>query len=294
MGFAEGAGLAGTIGAGDPCLNATISQAQAARISELAKDLAGLQIDPAKTEFLKLRLDRRLRDLGLSSYEGYLSLLSAPGASGEQRRFVEALTTHTTSFFREARQFEWLQDTGLPAWREAAGRSGTLTLWSAACSTGAELWSAAMSVLSAPGAGAAPPRLRLIGSDISARILSKAASATFSETEIELIPEALRERFLLRSRSGPARYRIVPELTRGAVFMQLNLLSLTARRDIHADFAFLRNVLIYFSAEDQHRMICNVLAHIRPGGFLLTGHTEAIHALPPGLRQVAASIYQRI
>ena len=111
------------------------------------KRVAGIRVDPKNQQFLTFRLDRRLQALDLDSYEDYLDLLEGPQGDAETARLVEMLVTNTTSFFREPAHFDWLERTGLPALCEAgAGRLYPLTVWSAACSTGPELWSAGMVV----------------------------------------------------------------------------------------------------------------------------------------------------
>lgn len=273
-----------------------MNMAEAQTLCRIAHEEAGVAIDPEKRSFLEMRVGRRLREIGCQDYRLYLQLLEGPTRRGERARLVEALTTHTTSFFREKAHFDWLAEEGLPALIErGAGEGAPLTIWSAACSLGSEMWTAAMVV---------DRRLRtlrpdcdwaVIGTDISRRILKRAAQAVFSADEVADLPEDFRRDYLLRSRPGaqPARLRIVPRLRSRARLAHANLVNLSPTLNLMADVVFLRNVLIYFSPEDQQRTVAQVIARLRPGGFLLTGHSESLATIPDGLRQVASSIYRK-
>jgi chemotaxis protein methyltransferase CheR len=274
-----------------------ITPAQCRFFVGLARATARLNLDPAKTDFLQLRLSRRLRALGLSDFDAYEALLRDEPDGAEALCLVEALTTHTTSFFRESAQFDWLAGRGLDALTQAgAGFERPLILWSAACSTGAELWSAGMVLADAAARPGGLRRFKLFGTDVSRPILRKAASATYDEDEIAGVSADRRVRHLLRSRA-PARdgrrfYRIAPELRERASFAVANLADEASLPPLAADVVFLRNVLIYFDAPTQAAIVQSVSRRIRQGGCLLTGHAEALTA-QPGLRAIGPSIYRK-
>ncbi|MDE4133896.1 chemotaxis protein CheR [Phaeobacter sp. QD34_3] len=266
---------------------------------ERAFAASGVKINPGKTEFIHLRVSRRLNALGLDGYDAYMDLLDADTAGSELRCLVEALTTHTTSFFRERHQYDWLVREGLERIGErGAGFERPLTVWSAACSTGAELWSAAMVLEDAARSPGGLRKYQLIGTDISRPVLKKAKGATYSAIEIEGVAPAQRQRYLMRSRTATdlerrPYYRIVPELRERATFEWANLSNLVGVRDFGADIAFLRNVLIYFPEDVQERVLSAVVGRLRPGGILFTGHAEAVSPRA-GLRSIGPSIYEKV
>lgn len=271
-------------------------------LMEIARGASGVALGPAKLDFVRGRLAPRLTALGCRDYHSYLRLLSGPDGPVERQHLIEALATHTTSFFRERRHFDWLQEHGLPRLATAgAGLERDLVIWSAACSTGAELWSAAMVVDAFEAEGGRRLRWQGIGSDISERILRHAGNAVFTEDEIEGIPAHLLRRYLMRSRPAtcargapvPPRYKIVPELRTRCRLVQLNLLDLDAAPVFDADIVLLRNVLIYFSPDDQRAVVAAVARRIRPGGLLLTGHAEVLRDPVPGLTAVTTAIYAK-
>ena len=276
-----------------------ITADQGRQVTEIVRQAAGLRIDPRKLDFLTLRLSRRLRALSIDGFDAYMHLLSGENGPEEVRHLVEALTTHTTSFFREAKHYEWLAGDGLADLAaRGAGIDRTLVVWSAACSTGVELWSAAITLAEAARRPAGIRRFSLFGTDISRRILRQAESATYSELEIEGVSREYLTRYFMRSRATHTRarttfYRVVPELRRYARFAEANLSALSGLKDLQADVIFLRNVLIYFDSQTQARIVSDVAARLRTGGYLLTGHAESA---PPelGLKAVGPSIYRRV
>lgn len=275
-----------------------LTHAQCRFFAQIARDRAQLNLDPIKVDFLRLRLSRRLRALGLEDFDAYEALLRDDPEGPEPACLVEALTTHTTSFFRERRQYDWLAAAGVGLLCEnGAGLSRPLLIWSAACSTGAELWSAAMVVADRAARPGGPRQFRLLGTDISRPILKKAAGATYAEDEIAGVPHDLRVRCLLRSKAGHGPdagrlYRVAPELRSHAAFALGNLTEPASLPSVLADVIFLRNVLIYFEASVQATVIDAMIERLRPGGYLLTGHAEAVPS-HPRLAAVGPSIYRR-
>lgn len=273
---------------------APISPADLHIFARLAADEGGLHIGQDKIDFLVARLSGQLTRLGFESFSDYASHLRGSGSSADKRLFIEALTTHTTSFFRERPQYDWLRETGLPSlFEEGAGTRRSLEIWSAACSTGAELYSALMLVGAERAPGQPPLLVRGTGTDLSHAILKRGKLAVYVREEIEGIPVELRRRFLLSARDGADRFRIGPDLRNQTRWAQANLTSASDLSGINADVAFLRNVLIYFDGPTRDRVLRNVISRIAPGGYLLTGHSETIDGRQYGLTPLRPSIYHK-
>ncbi|MCZ8334309.1 MAG: chemotaxis protein CheR [Rhodobacteraceae bacterium] len=271
---------------------------QAALICRIARQRGGLAIAPTKIAFLEQRLSRRLRVTGHAEFDHYLDDLLRPGAEGEVDALIEALTTHTTSFFRERRQFDWLCSEGLPALVAlGAGRDWPFMGWSAACSSGAELWTLAMVLDRFFSTGRGGSRWQVAGSDLSRAILERAARAVYTEDEIAGLPEDYRKAYLMRSRRRhhmAPLFRIGPELRRHATFHHANLVKSPPPLAAPADVVFLRNVLIYFDDSGRDAALRHVMSPLRQGGLLFTGHTESLAPVPPSLVQVAPSTYRKV
>lgn len=271
-------------------------------ICSLMRRVAGVEIEGDRGAFLRARLASRLGALDLLDFTAYAALLSRDRA--EQAFCVEALTTNTTSFFREKAQFDWLRDEGIPTLVEAgAGRRAPLTVWSAACSTGQEGYSALMTVdhtLRVRRAEDLP--FTLVGTDISTEVLDHACRGIYSASDVAGVEDAMARRYLMRARTGDGRARIVPELRARSRWQPINLIE--AAPSSHAgvensvfsgvDIAFLRNVLIYFSPETRSRVIAAVVSRLRPSGYLLVGHAEAGAVRHPSLISVRPSIFIKV
>ena len=256
-----------------------IRSAEAKFLAQIARERSGVVLPEDNHDFLESRVGRRLKEIGCASFADYATILRGPRG--------------------KRRHFDWLEETGIAhLTADGAGIARPLVAWSAACSTGAELWSIGMLLDGVRIGDDRPIDWQLVGTDISRRILRRSTKAIFVEDELDGLAHAQRTRYLMRERNPPKdgaarRYRIVPEMRRRARFLQANLLALGVAPGFEADIAFLRNVLIYFDPADQHRAAAGVVARLRRGGFLLTGHTERVRAGDLGLVQIAAAIYRK-
>src|SRR5690606_28849285 len=119
------------------------------QIAAIAHNDAGIDLCEAKADLVYSRLTKRLRTLQLESFASYCELLAQEDAKAERQNMVSALTTNVTRFFREPHHFEHLKAQVLPALTTKARAGGSVRIWSAACSSGEEPYSIALSVLSA-------------------------------------------------------------------------------------------------------------------------------------------------
>jgi chemotaxis protein methyltransferase CheR len=248
---------------------------------------AGLRFDEEKLDFLQTRLVQRVLHSRAGSFRSYIGLIERDDE--ERQHFIEALTVHTTSFFREDAQYNWLRDFGLP---ELTQHKNDILLWSAACSTGQEGWTGLMVAEAYRTASGQNFNCRLIGTDISTAVLAQAARAVYFQQDMDSVATSYRNAFFMQARNRDGRCRIIPELRSRAQWQRGNLVSGWGLSGIKSDVAFLRNVLIYFNSETKTKVINRVVDGIRPGGFLLTGHSETGFK-HPDLTAVQPSIYQK-
>jgi len=241
-----------------------------------------------------------LAELGFETYDEYLVLLQGKTGAAEIQALVVTLATQTTSFFREPAHYDWLERTGLPALvKRGAGRQHTLTVWSVACSTGLELWSAGIELDRFSRCQLGGLRWGLFGTDISAPVVRRATLGIYGSTELAGLPLGLRRDCLLRSKPG-ARvspelrvYRIVPELRGRSSFVTANLLQDLDGSVPLADVVFLRNVLICFTAEDRQKALAHVMHRMRQGAYRLMGHSDNLQTLPKGLVPCGTAVFRK-
>ena len=133
---------------------------------------AGIYLPESKATLVYSRLVKRLRALNIESFQDYCELVGAPDGADERLEMLSALTTNVTRFFREPHHFEHLKTHVLPSLVETARRGGRARLWSAACSTGQEPYSIALTLLSLePNAGALD--IKILATDIDPRVVAE-------------------------------------------------------------------------------------------------------------------------
>jgi len=267
------------------------------RFSRLVYEQCGIRLPAHKQSMLETRLRKRLRALGLGSFEEYADLIfSGSGAEGELIRLIDVVTTNKTDFFREPAHFDFLTGTALPTLVEqfGAGVDRPLKIWSAGCSTGKEPYTLAM-VLSEFRQAHTDIRFEILGTDISTDVLDKAVRGIYAEEKAAPIPPALRRKYLLKARDPAAQQvRIVPELRGLVSFRRLNFMDEEYALRDSFDIIFCRNVLIYFDRPTQERLLSRLAGYLESGRFLFLGHSETLLGLSLPLRQMAPSVYRKL
>jgi chemotaxis protein methyltransferase CheR len=265
------------------------------RLAAFILETTGIRLTAAKRLNFETGLRRRARVLGLGGIGDYCRMISDPRSlDAETGHLIHLATTNKTEFFRERAHFDFLETRVLPqilASRPASG-GHRLKLWSAAAANGAEAYTAAM-VLAEAAARGPHFRFSVLGTDISSEMVAVATRAVYAEIWTQPIPPALRDRYFMRSSEAAAdpQMRVVPELRCHVRFAQMNLMDASYPVDRDVDVILLRNVLIYFDAPTQQAVVRRLVAHLRPGGHLMMGHTEAAIGTAIGLRQCAPSVF---
>ena len=262
-----------------------ITAEEFAWLARFLHGLTGIDLKPGKEAMVMGRLDRRLRHHGLSTYSEYFRRVS-DGDPLETRLMVDLLTTNETSFFREPAHFDFMD-----TWLAGLPRNQRIRVWSAASSTGEEIWTIAMTL--AERLGVDGP-WEILGTDISSRVLETARRALYPVESADRIPKHLLRKYCLRGRDEFEGYlAISPELTAHCEFRSANLINLPD--DLGSfDVVFLRNVMIYFNTETKSELVRRIETMIRPGGYLFVSHSESVNGLGSSLRMVQPSVYRAV
>jgi len=252
----------------------------------------GIALGPHKRHLLRARLGRRLRALGLSSFSDYYESLAAGGAE-EMERFVNAITSNKTDFFREPHHFEYLLTTWAAARRFEGERTGRrrVRIWSASCSSGEEVYTLAMTLAEAR---LLPPArdTRILASDIDTDMLAATAEALYPVERVAPVPDELAARYFLKSRDAD-EVRVRPELRQLVTVRHINLVETPWPIRARFDVIFCRNTLIYFDRAMQTRILESLITFLAPGGLLFLGHAESVFGLAGGLAHLGDTIHQR-
>lgn len=268
-------------------IGATITDPEFDRLRRFFHAASGIRLADSKKVLVCGRLAKRLRATGLASYRAYLDFIESPAQTAERQLAVDLLTTNETHFFREPRHFDLLRQelARLPA-RPAPA---PLRIWSAACSTGEEPYSLAMTL--AEVLGDRPWQVH--ASDLSARVIDDARAAIYGAQRAAEVPKALAAKYLLEGIDEFAgRYRIDGALRQRVGFQQINLMQPLPPLEPF-DFVFLRNVLIYFDTAAKKRIVESVARCIRPGGLLFIGHSETLGGVTDVLQPVVPTVYRQ-
>lgn len=282
----------------EPIVSDRLNDADYTRIASLIGTHTGIKLPPAKRLMVEGRLRKRMRNLGLPTLSGYCAyLFDRNGLASELIHVIDAVTTNKTDFFREADHFAVLEREMVPSLlaQRRHGARPKLKIWSAASSTGAEAYTLAM-VLADIATRTDAFEFAVLGTDISTEVLAAGERAIYSTEMIAPVPAEMQRRYVMhaRERSKRDEVRIVPELRRRVGFQRLNLMDETYPIDRDVDVIFLRNVLIYFERATQEAVVSRMLGHLRPGGYLVLGHSESMIGTNLDLRLLAPAVFQNL
>jgi len=257
----------------------------------LVKSLTGIHLSDQKRELVYGRLTRRLRALELRSFAEYRERLKSDPQ--ELAELCNAITTNLTSFFREPHHFQYLRDRVLAPL--AADPHGTrrLRIWSAACSSGEEPYSIAMTVLEAlPDPGRWD--VRILATDLDSEVLERARRGLYPADRIgNLSPGRLQRFFTPCEQAGGICHQVKPELVALVTFKQLNLIHTLPMRG-PLDAIFCRNVVIYFDKDTQRELFARIARLQRPGDLLFLGHSESLFKVCDSYALIGKTIHRRL
>ncbi len=249
---------------------------------------SGISLSENKTALVSSRLNKRLRLLGLDSYGDYLDYLKNDSEGGELVQFLDVISTNTTSFYREPVHFEILSEL-LEKWASEGQRR--FRIWCAASSSGEEPYTIAMTAreaLKAPGCD-----VKILATDISTRILAQAMEGVYDAEKAASIPEHLLRRYFSKAKDadGDACWTANDSLREMISFRRLNLSTPPFPMKGPMDVVFCRNVMIYFDNPVRQRLIDEIARLLKPGGYLMVGHSESLTGIRSNLKTVRPAVY---
>lgn len=248
---------------------------------------AGIHLHQGKKSLVSSRLAGRLQHYELDSLGAYFALLQSPQAGAEVQMCIDLLTTNETYFFREPKHFEWFKN---HVQQHSPADPSGWRVWSAACSSGEEAYSLAM-VLDDVSQGHTP--WRVLGTDISTRVLDKARQGHYRLERAHQIPPPFLKRYCLKGIGSQEGTLLVQRSLRERVeFLHLNLNERLPQLG-KFDVIFLRNVMIYFDMPTKRAVVNRLIDQLRPGGYLCVGHAESLNGVTTRLRHVATAIYRK-
>jgi chemotaxis protein methyltransferase CheR len=264
---------------------ADITYAEFGQFQRLIYKIAGISMADSKQALVVGRLGKRLKHHGMDSFSEYYRMVSGSGAEEELQLMVDLLTTNETYFFREEKHFEFLVETILA--QHPAGQP--FDVWSAASSTGEEIYTIAMVLAGRLGIDAP---WTVAGSDLSQTALAVAERGHYWLDRVRGLPTEYLKKYCMKGvRENEGSFLIAPELRRHTRFMQVNLnenLPNVGKFNV----IFLRNVMIYFDADTKRRVVERLARQLLPRGYLIIGHAESLNGITDCVKMVQPTIYR--
>lgn len=253
-------------------------------------DKAGIALGDKKEALVAARLGKRMRALDLNSYEEYLELIKGDNSGNEIVQLLDSISTNVTHFFRESQHFDFIS-TQISNWYKEGQRK--FRIWSAGCSSGEEPYSIAITALETFKGQATD--LRILATDLSSKVLSKAISGLYAERDIEKIPNTFSSQYFTKvTVEDEQKYQISSMCKSLISFQRLNLSEYPYPMKGPMDLIFCRNVMIYFDNDVRKKLLEEFYRLLKKGGYLLVGHAESLTGMLGGFKSIKPSVYVKM
>jgi chemotaxis protein methyltransferase CheR len=270
-------------------MESAISVDEFERFRNLIYKESGISLNEQKRTLLASRLSKRLRDLDLTTFSDYYAKVTEDPTREEFKRMLDLISTNKTDFFREPKHFAFLRERIIPELE----RTKQIRIWSSACSSGEEPYTIAMTLFDTVQ-NPAEWDFKILASDLSTRVLAKAATGIYDEERVRDVPPDVIRRHFLRGRGESAGlFKVKPHLADMVQFRRLNLMDDRFPIKSSLDLIFCRNVMIYFDRPTQETLVNKFHHYLKPGGYLFIGHSESLQWVHHPFKSMAPTIYQK-
>lgn len=272
-----------------PVMDYTITPKEFEQFRTLIYQECGISLNESKKILLVSRLSKRLRTLELDSFQAYYDMVSGETEGEEFTLLLDLVSTNKTDFFREPKHFDFLRERILPTLQSTR----RVRIWSSASSSGEEPYTIAMTLYdSVPD----PERwdFQILASDISTRVLARAALGIYEDERVrDLSPDLVERHFLKGTGERAGMIKVKPHISQMVRYRRINLMDDTFPIKNPLDLIFCRNVMIYFDRPTQAQLVTKFYRYLKPGGYLFIGHSESLQRLEQPFKAVAPTIYQK-
>ncbi len=257
--------------------NPELSEEMYRKFADFIYRQSGINLGDNKQELVKTRFSKRIRLLGLKSFEEYYDYVIRQRHPEELTNMIDAISTNYTFFFREKDHFDFLSSEAIPEILQTKKRQGLrkVRAWCAAASTGEEPYTIMICLREGIDAGW---DIRLLATDISTKVLKKAQAGVYEKKQIATVSQDLQQKYFdsFVDETGEVKYKVKPILQQSLYFRYFNLMTPQFPFKGKFDFIFCRNVMIYFDRPTQDALTEKMLNFIEPGGYLFVGHSETL------------------
>jgi chemotaxis protein methyltransferase CheR len=239
-----------------------------------------------KSDLLRQRLARVQRSFALPTLSELAQQVTLMQTHEVQLAVMHAASTNHTYFYREREVLDHFLKTVLPG----LVTRPEIRLWSAACSTGDEVYTLAILIAETCGMDVLR-RTTILGTDISAPVIEQAERGVYPARHLDQVPAAIRNTYMRPV--GIEQFQIIPEIRQACTFRRMNLKTapFPFRKPFQA--VFCRNVLYYFAQEDQLEVVNSIADVTEPGGWLYTSVTENVRDVSTRWQTMASGVSRK-
>jgi chemotaxis protein methyltransferase CheR len=271
----------------------TISDEEFDLLRKLIYKRFGINLSAQKRSLLVGRLQKILRQRGISSFKCYYDELIRDPTETALSQLVDRISTNHTYFYREKSHFDFFFEKVLPevADRLRSEKTRDLRIWCAGCSSGEEAYMLLMLMQEYFGPEYSRWDGGILATDISSRVLDIARRGVYIEDKIRMLPESLRRKYFRKLPDG--QYEVKENLRKEATFRRFNLMNerFPFKKPFHVIFC--RNVMIYFDDPTRKTLVGKFHQHMVPGGYFFLGHSETLGRMQSLYKYLAPAVYQK-
>ena len=268
------------------------------RVGKMITERYGIKMPLVKKVMFQARLQRRLHELDIHSFDEYAArLFNNDNNSFEFDLLADYISTNKTEFFREKEHFHFLNGNIFPEYlkNNTSNPFPQLKLWSAGCSSGQEAYSIGIQLEEFMRVNGVSFDYSILATDISGKMLKMAREAVYPMPQVEGMPVELKHRYFLKSKeTKDPKVRVIKEIRKNVKVGYMNLIDGLYPFQLQFDIIFLRNTMIYFDSKVQLKVLIKVLDSLKTGGYLFIGHSESLINLHLPIKSIAPSVYIKI
>ncbi|MCH5195524.1 MAG: protein-glutamate O-methyltransferase CheR [Oscillospiraceae bacterium] len=268
-----------------------ITDAEFQRLVKFIYDNFGINLS-AKRVLVQGRLGNMIRERGFKNYNEYIDAVMNDKSGAEITIILNKLTTNHTFFMREPEHYTFMKEVILP-YMKSVCTDHVLRIWSAACSSGEEVYTIAMLMDEFFGADKANWDTRILASDISQNVIGKAKTGIYQEEGMKGLSNEWKARYFNKLSDG--NFEICQAIKDEVIFKTFNLMDPMPDKykSRPFDLIFCRNVMIYFDAPTKQALVNRFYDVLKPGGYFYIGHAESINRQETSFDYIKPAIYRR-
>ena len=265
-----------------------ISQKDFIKLTSFVKSNYGIDLTK-KEQLITSRLQSTINEARFGSFEKYVEYITTKAVANDIDLMLNKLTTNYTYFYREENHFEYFKKVILP-YLEQTKSNKSLAIWSAGCSSGEEPYTISMILKDYFGKRSGWDT-RVLATDISQNVLSKAQTATYEEEALKNMPKNWKGDYFTKNNST-GLYSVSKEIKENVIFKTFNLMD-SIKFKQKFDVIFCRNVMIYFDQNTKDALIERFYDYTNQGGYLLIGHSESVNRDKSRYKYITTATYRR-